>query len=232
MTYPLISRTVPFELVSSSKVKAIYKIDTRLSRQNLISGDVDLDLYTLHDEVLFNKDSFEDMDIQYYTQELKGKLYIKSYLSTDILPQDLSDYVEVRSKTEDTEINYQGDDLILVERLDTHKSILEVFKYSYMYKFDYSSNSYRPLQDESDIKLQYSKFRIREKIVQEAGDELDRIADYAKIIYFLLSKVNLTDEEKTLFKPILDNLPSTESLKRSITHEERVIEYLNKMRTK
>lgn len=232
MSYPLISKTIPFELISSSKVKAIHKIDNRLNRQDLISGNINLDLYVLHDEVLFDKKYFESTDLYDYTKNLKGKLYIKSYLSTDILPQNLEDYVEVRSKTKESEINYQGEDLILVERLDIHKSILDVFKYSYLYKFDYLTNSYKPLQNDSDIKLQYSKFRIREKIIQEAGDELDRIADYSKIIYFLLSKVNLTDEEKELFKPILNNLPSFESLKRSITHEERVIDYLNNVRSK
>ena len=232
MSYPLISKTIPFELVLSSKVKAIHKIDSRLNRQDLLSGNINSDLYVVYNEVLFDKGYFESIDLYGYTKNLNGKLYIKSYLSTDMLPQDLEDYIEVNPRTKESEITYQGEDLILVERLDIHKSILDVFKYSYLYKFDYMTNSYRPLQNDSDIKLQYSKFRIREKIIQEAGDELDRIADYSKMIYFLLSKVSLTNEEKELFKPILDNLPSIESLKRAVTHEERVIDYLNNMRSK
>lgn len=229
MSYPLISKTIPYNLIHLSKVKAVCNIEDRVDRETLMQGKVDNTPYTIINEILFKTDYLETIDLDMLLKPLEGSLYVDTYMSEDIPSQKLEDYFEVYLETPLSEINYNGKDLILLDRLPEHKSILDVFKYSYFYKYDYSSCTYKAIP-ESERSMNYSKLRLRERITQEAGDYLDRIADYSKFIYFLLSKVSLSAEEKELFEPILKNLPSKDSLSRAICHEEQVIKCLAKVK--
>lgn len=96
------------------------------------------------------------------------------------------------------------------------KTLAELCCNAYKYHFDFNIGQFVP-HDDPEWNLVKGLTRKYSTILS-GGDE-ERHADYGRIILFLLSKVELTDEERALFTPLLEFVPSVKQLKSTVERE-------------
>ena len=98
-------------------------------------------------------------------------------------------------------------------------SVAELFHKAHRYTFDIESKSFIRA---ADPVCNAVKAPLRNTLAQISGGTDDRIADYGRLVLFLLSKVSLTEEERAMLAPILAYAPQASELSGVIAREKSV----------
>ena len=101
---------------------------------------------------------------------------------------------------------------------DTEQTIADLYRNAWKYKFDTTTMQYIKLDEHSAVQ-QLIKPLLARQMFRYFGYPSDRLADYGRIILFLLSKANLTDYEKEKLKPLEGLLPTIDDLSNVISRE-------------
>lgn len=101
---------------------------------------------------------------------------------------------------------------------DIENTISWLYSNAWMYSFNYIKQCYEKLDFPRAVE-QLFKPVVSKRLLRLFGHSEDRIADYGRIILFLLSKVHLTEEELEIFAPLLECVPNVSSIQPVITRE-------------
>ena len=96
-----------------------------------------------------------------------------------------------------------------------------MYRHSWWYSYDYHTDTFLELPEEGKI-ANLMRYRLQIATLQIGGTAEDRLADYGRVIAFLLSKVNLTDQERTILKPFIDQAPDYGTLANICDKEQRI----------
>ena len=104
------------------------------------------------------------------------------------------------------------------------KTISDLYANAYMYSYYPEADCYMILPEDG-IKQNKIKYLLSRDISHIGGDQFDRIADYSRLILFLISKAysTFTDEEKQNFQKLLPYCPKINSLN-DLIHRECLIQ--------
>lgn len=100
-----------------------------------------------------------------------------------------------------------------------HRCIADLLKWGHCYHFDESTNSWVYDENKQNHVTKFMKGSMKLKIQDEVGDNQERIADYAKLIYWLMwrNKDGLDKEQQVLLKELVPNNEQiTKILKRDL----------------
>jgi len=103
----------------------------------------------------------------------------------------------------------------------SEQCIAEMYQNAYLYEHDEKTNTYIQSPGHKLVS-KMNKAVIDRKVAKVSGPVGDRLADYGRIISFLLSKVKLTNEEKAILTPLLENFPGKEKLAEIANRESRI----------
>lgn len=95
-------------------------------------------------------------------------------------------------------------------------SVAALFCNAWRYEFDNEAGVFRRHPDPARNAI---KAVLRDAVVSRSGGTDDRIADYGRLVLFLLSKVSLTEEERAAFAPLAPFFPTAEALSGVISRE-------------
>lgn len=104
------------------------------------------------------------------------------------------------------------------------KNLAELCCNAYKYHFDFKIGQFVP-HDDPEWNLVKGLTRKYSTILS-GGDE-ERHADYGRLILFLLSKVELTDEEKEIISPLLQFAPTASQLESVISRETLIQKFVS-----
>lgn len=104
---------------------------------------------------------------------------------------------------------------------DTEVTIGDLYKNAWMYQYEPKSKTYIKLDTHSALQ-QLIKPLLSRKIFRLFGYAEDRIADYGRLILFLLSKVSLSNDEKVYFNALIPFLPNVKDLQSIIDRESQL----------
>lgn len=104
---------------------------------------------------------------------------------------------------------------------DIETTISWIYSNAWMYSFNYIKKCYEKL-DFPDAVQQLLKPIISKRVLRLFGHPEDRLADYGRLILFLLSKVNLNKEELEVFSSLLEQIPSLTSIQNVIKRESQL----------
>lgn len=99
--------------------------------------------------------------------------------------------------------------------------VADIYKNAWKYRYDEYLDKYVSLPEQG-AKQQLAKFLIAKEISNRAGDPYERLADYGRIILFILSKVQLTETEQTQLAPLLTYAPTLTDINEVLYREEQV----------
>ena len=91
------------------------------------------------------------------------------------------------------------------------KTLGDLYKNAWKYAYIPETGSYMRLA-EKGAEQNLIKCLLARRVVRYGGHPFDRLADYGRLILFLLSKISLTNEEKKLVGDLLDYVPDPQSL--------------------
>ena len=100
-------------------------------------------------------------------------------------------------------------------------TISDLYKNAYKYQYQNTTKSFIRLS-EDDAKQQLIKYLISSDIFEIGGFPNDRLADYGRIILFLLTKVSLTENELNAFSSLLNYAPDISSMEKLIARETEI----------
>lgn len=124
-------------------------------------------------------------------------------LKTEEIPQDKKAY------------NYKK--IITVEEA----VIADIYKNAWRYRFDNYLDAYVRLPEQG-AKQQLAKHMLAKEIANIAGSPYDRLADYGRIILFLLSKAALTSQEREQLAPLSTYAPTLPEINEVLYREEQI----------
>ena len=110
---------------------------------------------------------------------------------------------------------------------DTETTVGELYKNAW--KYSYTKTWYSKLSEKKSLQ-QLLKPLLAKKIFRMYGYPSDRLADYGRIVLFLLSKVSLTDDERSKLSVLLDNAPSIDDISDVIDRESSLQTFVNKVK--
>ena len=96
-------------------------------------------------------------------------------------------------------------------RFTTEATLADLYRHCWWYSYNWHTGEYLEIPEQGKTN-NLMRYRLQYDILTLAGTAEDRLADYGRIISFLLSKVALSDQEKRLIKPFLDAVPDHETL--------------------
>lgn len=111
-----------------------------------------------------------------------------------------------------------------------HKKLSDLMKWGHCYKFDPEIQGWVYDENKRNHLIKYKKGTLKIKIADEVGDELERIADLSKLIFWLMyqHKDKLTPEQQDMVTQLLpDSDQLTKILKRDLFIFNFVQEYLS-----
>lgn len=100
---------------------------------------------------------------------------------------------------------------------ETHKTLNDLCQNCF--KYSLKNNCFVYSENIKDHILGFMKGNIRYLISHYLGDIDERMADYSKLIYFILSKLELTENEKEIVDKLLKFTPNENQLKKLIDRE-------------
>ncbi len=98
-------------------------------------------------------------------------------------------------------------------------SLARLFCNAWRYTFDIETGTFVRAADPQRNAV---KALLREAVISRSGGTDDRIADYGRLVLFLLSKVSLTEEERAMLAPVLAYAPQASELSGVIAREKSV----------
>jgi hypothetical protein len=102
------------------------------------------------------------------------------------------------------------------------ESLLALVAFHYKYAFDDDLDMFVKLPV-AEQKQNLLKPWMEYEVNREAGNNASRIADYGRLIRFLLSKVTLSDEEQAIFSDVLAKPVEMEDIDRIIKREKKIL---------
>jgi hypothetical protein len=165
---------------------------------------------------------FQDFgcDEEYLRQEIVGRRILVPLISGTYLPTNFRGSYLVLDEGEDIPEIHRRWNYKRVQYQD-EKTVGDLYKNAWRYSYCPNADMYLPLS-ESGAMQNKLKFILSRDVMVISGDAMDRIADYSKIILFLLSKVILTETEKNIFEPLLPFLPQADGLQDLVNREANI----------
>lgn len=99
--------------------------------------------------------------------------------------------------------------------------IADLYRHAWHYSYNPASGTFQSLDAATRLK-NLLRYRCQAALLVVTGTAEDRLADYGRVIAFLLSKVTLTDTEREALQPFINNAPSLEKLTALATKENRI----------
>jgi len=109
-------------------------------------------------------------------------------------------------------------------RFTKEKTLSELYSHPWWYNYDFHTNCFLELPDQGKLD-NLMRYSIQCVLLRIVGTAEDRLADYGRVIAFLLSKVELTEEEKLILQPFIDQTPDINTLA-TISDKEKEIRRL------
>ena len=100
---------------------------------------------------------------------------------------------------------------------ESHKTVNDLCQNCFKYKM--VDNVFVYSEDVRDHVKGFMKGNLRQIISMHLGDLDERLADYAKLIYFILSKLELTEDERKIVGKLLHLSPDNEQLEKLVDRE-------------
>lgn len=104
--------------------------------------------------------------------------------------------------------------------------IADLYRDAYMYEHSNVTNTYM-MSNPNKWNSKKNKAIIDRKVSKISGPVGDRLADYGRLISFLLSKVKLTADEKVKLQPFLENIPDMGKLNEIALREEEILDIVS-----
>lgn len=99
----------------------------------------------------------------------------------------------------------------------SHKTVNDLCQNCFKYKK--VDNTFVYSEDVSDHVKGFMKGNLRQIISKHLGDLDERLADYAKLIYFILSKLELTEDERKIIGKLSHLSPDNKQLEKLVDRE-------------
>lgn len=103
----------------------------------------------------------------------------------------------------------------------TEQTIADLYRHNWYYSYNPESDTFLELPEEGRLN-NLLRYRCQVAVLQLAGTPEDRLADYGRVIAFLLSKVTLTEQEQIILEPFLAQVPGTSVLAAIADKEGRI----------
>lgn len=103
----------------------------------------------------------------------------------------------------------------------TEQTIADLIRHCWWYAYDWHTDRFLELPEEGKT-ANLMRYRLQAAVLRIAGTAEDRLADYGRVIAFLLSKVQLSDEERALLTPFLGCVPDHGTLAAIADKEGRI----------
>jgi hypothetical protein len=181
--------------------------------------------------IFVDKDLINDFTPEYFNTSIVGKKAAAPHNALYIgLP------CNNKIKVYEPDVEFYGKDNTLYREsnlvyhkidFDTETTIGELYKNAW--KYSYTKTWYSKLSEKKSLQ-QLLKPLLAKKIFRLYGYPSDRLADYGRIILFLLSKVSLTDDERDKLSVLLDNAPSIDDISDVIDRESGLQSFVNKVK--
>lgn len=226
LCYPRMSRIFKtYNDFLNSPIKLILGYPTNLKRSLLkkIIYNSDLDEYKYG--LIYIHPGQEYPYLEYIDKPVEGKyVYLDSILNGANLVPDDPQFIYTTDEPED------NPEVIRIYPHPDHKTFGDLAVWGHTYVYHSEDNSLRYSDNIKDHIKNFMKNRIRMHIFNEVGDEYERISDYSKVIYWLLSKNRqyLNAEQIELLDRVL--VPSshvTKVLKRDVLVKETIEKLFN-----
>lgn len=153
-----------------------------------------------------------------FASKVGGSIGIPCYTSAPILVQD------------DTIIPADKTDFLYKEVVFTDEAtVADIYKNAWRYRYDDYLDAYVRLPEQG-AKQQLAKYVLAKEIANMAGSPYDRLADYGRIILYLLSKISLSEAERTQLAPLLAYAPTLSNINEVLYREKQIQERVNLMK--
>lgn len=103
--------------------------------------------------------------------------------------------------------------------------VADIYRNACAYKYDHHVDAFVRLAEKEALQNSL-KLYMQKMIMTISGDSFDRIADLSRIVLFLLSKVELTPEEREAIEPLLEYAPDSQGLAGVFEREIAIQEYV------
>lgn len=88
----------------------------------------------------------------------------------------------------------------------TEQTIADLVGHCWWYSYDFHTGKYLLLPEKGRLS-NLMRYRLQVAVLRIGGTAEDRLADYGRVIAFLLSKVSLSDDERAIFAPFIAQAP-------------------------
>ncbi|MEG1501977.1 MAG: hypothetical protein RR203_02550 [Synergistaceae bacterium] len=156
-------------------------------------------------------------DEKYFRTPLNGKVYVPRRGYTLGIPCNES-FGLMKVGIED--VPQEDKDYYLYTEIEyvEEKTIGDIYRNAWKYQYNFYTNTFVRLPEKGALQ-QLHKILVAKEIFKISGSPYDRLADYGRIILFILSKLNLTETEQKVFNSYLQHVPSLENLNDVIYRE-------------
>ena len=157
--------------------------------------------------------------VEYFLTDITNKsVYVPLHLYGGYLPVSRQTPFQVYELDKNI-TEYNGFQYKKVEFTD-ETTLEELYKNAVYYQYNANTDTFLRLP-ESGMLQNKIKFIMEKNLMEIGGDAFDRIADYGRLILFLVAKVypTFTDEEKQVFQDLIKYTPEIESLTALLNRE-------------
>lgn len=88
----------------------------------------------------------------------------------------------------------------------TEGTVADLIRHCWWYTYDWHVDKFLLLPDEGRL-ANLMRYRLQVATLRIGGTAEDRLADYGRVIAFLLSKVQLSDAERSILAPFIEQAP-------------------------
>ncbi|MCD7876110.1 MAG: hypothetical protein LUH49_03925 [Cloacibacillus porcorum] len=160
---------------------------------------------------------------EYFEQSIVGKYVFCSLMYYGgCLPINQKARFKIQDTPElikDPDVNYKP--LLFT----TEKTIGDLYKNAFAYQYNIDADAFLRLPDAA-IPLNKLKFYMQKRVMEVGGDSYDRIADITRVLIFLLSRIELTEQERNILAPLLSHTKSVAELADIFNREHHIQKYV------
>lgn len=156
----------------------------------------------------------------YFATPIEGKnVYVPLYGRGDFLPTNVKYFIASAGEN----IDFPKGDFYKQVVINNEKTLADLYKKAWHYRYDPEPDAFICLTEGEALK-NLTRPLLESDIELLFGSPMDRVADYGRIILFLLSKalLSMTEEEKAVFEEITPFIPTLEKLRHVVKREARV----------
>lgn len=105
----------------------------------------------------------------------------------------------------------------------------DIYRNACAYKYDHHTDAFVRLTEKETLQNSL-KLVMQKKIMNISGDAFDRIADLSRLVLFLLSKAELSAEEREIITPLLGYAQDAQGLVSVFDREKTIQEYVRSVK--